>query len=675
MAGIIQLFSRLKIGSRIGGGFLMVLGLLAIVAVAGCLGLTQSREQFGDYRRTATNATQVSDLDRDFLALRRTFLLYLYTVDNKVPARMREMYGELRQRIEATRDGALNQDQRALLDKAIGVLDGYAANIEAVVKQRALEDRIIAERLATAELGLTSTVSQFIRSAIDFKDSAVANLAGDVQDDLQELRLQIARYVTRAEPSLQAGARKHAEQLKAGLERLATVTDTPELKSDLATLVDQLPAYLKAFAEATAAIAERGRLISEDNVKLAEQMSQALSAVRTAQIEAMGKVGEANEAEIGDTLTQTMAAATVALIVGLALAWLIARGITVPVRAMTGAMTTLAGGDLGVEIPARERGDEIGAMAKAVQVFKDSMLETERMRAVQDEQKVRAATERRQAMHALADRFEAGVGGVVRAVSTAADALRGTAEGMATTSEETSRQSTGVAAASEQASTNVQTVASATEELSASIQEIGNRATESTRIVAAAVEQSRSTDRQVRGLAEAAQKIGDVVQLINAIAGQTNLLALNATIEAARAGEAGKGFAVVASEVKSLATQTAKATEDIAAQVRSIQGATQESVAAIQAITETIERVSEIATAIAGAVEEQGAATQEIARNVAQAAHGTGEVSANIVGVSQAAQQTGAAATQVLGAAGELGRNGEILKAQVDSFLAEVRAA
>jgi methyl-accepting chemotaxis protein len=275
----------------------------------------------------------------------------------------------------------------------------------------------------------------------------------------------------------------------------------------------------------------------------------------------------------------------------------------------------------------------------------------------------------------LADGFEATVRGVVDVVTSAATELHATARSMAATAEETSRQSTTVAAASEQATRNVNVVASATEELSASVKEISQQVGHATRIIGDAVTQASATNEQVQALATAAQKIGEVVKLINDIASQTNLLALNATIEAARAGDAGKGFAVVASEVKALANQTAKATEEIATQINAIQESTKVSVQSIQAISETIARVSETSTTIASAVEEQGAATQEIARNVSEAAKGTAEVTSNIAGVSSAAQQTGAAATQVLSAAGDLSKNGESLKAEVDRFLYEVRAA
>ena len=274
----------------------------------------------------------------------------------------------------------------------------------------------------------------------------------------------------------------------------------------------------------------------------------------------------------------------------------------------------------------------------------------------------------------LADNFETSVKAVVETVSSGATEMQGSAQTMASTAEETSRQATAVAAAAEQASANVQTVASAAEELSNSIQEISRQVAQSNAIARNAVDEAKKTNDKVRGLAEAANKIGEVVKLITDIASQTNLLALNATIEAARAGEAGKGFAVVASEVKSLANQTAKATEEIAGQIGAIQSATGEAVEAIQGIGSTIGQISEIATAIASAVEEQGAATREIAGNVQQAASGTREVTHNIGGVTQAAGETGESATQVLNAAGELSRQAETLRGQVEEFLREVRA-
>jgi methyl-accepting chemotaxis protein len=346
-----------------------------------------------------------------------------------------------------------------------------------------------------------------------------------------------------------------------------------------------------------------------------------------------------------------------------------------PLVHLRDVMAALSAGNKSVAVESTERRDEIGAMARAVAVFKDNALAMERLEAEQKEAGRRAAVEKKAAMERLASQFEASVGAIVNTVSSAANEMQSTAASLTATAEETSRQSSAVAAASDEASSNVYTVASATEELSASVSEIGRQVGASSAVAAQAVREAEHTNGLVKGLAEAAQKIGAVTSLINEIASQTNLLALNATIEAARAGEAGKGFAVVASEVKSLATQTAKATEEIGAQIAGMQSATGETVTAIASIASVIGRINEIATTIASAVEEQGAATQEIARNIQEAANGTQEVSSNIVGVTEATGETGAAATQVLSAAGELSRQSEKLELEVAHFLAEVRAA
>jgi methyl-accepting chemotaxis protein len=353
---------------------------------------------------------------------------------------------------------------------------------------------------------------------------------------------------------------------------------------------------------------------------------------------------------------------------------LIIASVSRPVVRMTEIMRRLAGHDLAVQIEGVGRKDEIGNMANAVQVFKDSMIQADQLAAEQKAEQGRKE-QRQQAIEGYIASFEKSVAGALGTLASASTELGSTAKTMTSTAEETSKQATTVAAASEQASTNVQTVASATEELSSSISEIGRQVTQSTRIAGKAVEEASTTNNAVKALAATAQKIGDVVKLINDIAGQTNLLALNATIEAARAGEAGKGFAVVASEVKSLATQTAKATEEIAGQVTAIQTATQESAVRIEGISKTIGEMNEIATTIAAAVEEQGAATQEIARNVQQAAVGTSEVSSNIASVTQSASETGAGAAEVQGAASELAKQGETLRVEVDAFLRNIRAA
>ncbi|MBB4286165.1 methyl-accepting chemotaxis protein [Roseospira goensis] len=373
-------------------------------------------------------------------------------------------------------------------------------------------------------------------------------------------------------------------------------------------------------------------------------------------------------------ITWTLVILTVVVaLVALVLAWLSARQVSSPIVGMTGAMERLAEGDLETAIPARERKDEIGRMAHAVQVFKENAQRVKEMEAEQAAQAARTAEEKKQAMHTLADTFESSVGGVVEAVAAAATELQSTAESMASIAEETNSQATTVAAASEQASTNVQTVASAAEELSSSISEIGRQVQQASDVARKASDEAERTNAVVSGLADAAQKIGDVVNLISDIADQTNLLALNATIEAARAGDAGKGFAVVANEVKSLANQTAKATEDIGQQIGSVQSETRTAVTAIESISGIIQQINEVASAIAAAMEEQNAATEEIARNVQQASQGTTEVSQTIVGVTEAARESGSAAESVVVATNSLNEQSAMLKQMVERFLVDVR--
>ena len=397
---------------------------------------------------------------------------------------------------------------------------------------------------------------------------------------------------------------------------------------------------------------------------------------RLVELNMKGAQAQGHDAEVVAEQTQWLMLAAVAAMAVLSVAagLVLVRSLARPIGAMTEAMGALAAGRLDTAIPATGRRDEVGRMADALLVFRDGLAEAKRLAEEQAQQQA-ARAERAARREAAVVGFEGRVAELVAAVSSEATELQSTAEAMSGTAAETTRQTAAVAAASEQTTQNVQTVAAATEELAASIREIGQQVSQSARLVGEVVVEAEATNTTVRGLSEAAQKIGEVVGMISAIAGQTNLLALNATIEAARAGDAGKGFAVVASEVKALASQTARATDEIGTQIRAIQEATRQSAASIQGITEQVGRVSTTAAAIAAAVEEQGSATQEIARNVEQAAGGTREVSENIGGVSQATQQTAAASSQVLASAGSLSGSSERLRAEVDRFLGEMRAA
>jgi len=371
--------------------------------------------------------------------------------------------------------------------------------------------------------------------------------------------------------------------------------------------------------------------------------------------------------------------AGIAGLAGLAIAGLVAfwlgRGLVVPLKRTCEAMDELARGNLAVDIPYADRSNETGRIARSLQVFKDHLVETTRLRTEQEEMKTRSVEERRAVMIRIADDFERSIGGVIRGTATAADELQNSASSMSTIAVGTTDQSAKVAAAAEQTASNVQTVAASAEELSSSIQEIARQVTQSSSIAQSAVGQAGRTEAMVGRLVEASQKIGEVMALIQTIAGQTNLLALNATIEAARAGEAGKGFAVVATEVKALSSQTAKATEEITSQIQAIRDATGSTVDAIREIGTTIGQMNEITGSIAAAVEQQGAATNEIARSVQQAAQGAQGVMQNIAGVREASVQVDAAATLVLNAAARLTSQSEQLETETGKFLGNIRAA
>src|SRR3954467_7827290 len=384
--------------------------------------------------------------------------------------------------------------------------------------------------------------------------------------------------------------------------------------------------------------------------------------------------GAAVLAETGFLMTLLWVLLGIGIGVAVTVVYLTNRSIVPPILKMVGAMGQLAGGDHAVTIPATDNNDEIGLMARAVLIFKENMIKAKEL-AEKEAEAITARVARAARVNELTQKFDASISTVLRSVASASTELQATASSMTATAEETSNQATAVAAATEEASTNVQTVAAASEELASSVTEISRQVAQSAAIAQKAVEEADRTNTTVQGLYDGAASIGDVVKLISDIASQTNLLALNATIEAARAGEAGRGFAVVASEVKSLAEQTAKATEQIGAQITAIQNSSSDAVTAIRGITSTISEMNEIASAIASAVEEQGSATQEIARNVQQAALGTGEISANVVGVQQAAGDTGAAAHQVLQASSELSRQSETMRGEVEAFLSNIKAA
>jgi len=465
----------------------------------------------------------------------------------------------------------------------------------------------------------------------------------------------------------------------------AVLKDLPEKRA----IIDPTVAnFQRAFAACDPGIKYAATTNTpEDNLKAAQRLKAECVPLAEQAIKAHVKMVDAliaSSKKVSDNLTEeadfairmVWIAAGVGLFLGLAVAlWIGIKGLSQPIGRLKSVMEALARNDLRVDVPGIERRDELGEMARTVEVFKTNGLEVERMKEEQQAAEKRIAEQRKADMIKMADDFEGAVGEIVETVSSASTELEASAGTLTKTAERAQQVTTTVAAASEEASANVQSVASATDEMASSVNEISRQVQESARMANDAVGQARSTTERVSELSKAASRIGDVVELINTIAGQTNLLALNATIEAARAGEAGRGFAVVASEVKALAEQTAKATGEIGQQITGIQAATQDSVNAIKEISVTIEKLSEISSTIAAAVEEQGAATQEISRNVQQAAQGTQQVSSNITDVQRGASEAGSASSQVLSAAQSLSSDSNRLKLEVGKFLNSVRAA
>ena len=364
-----------------------------------------------------------------------------------------------------------------------------------------------------------------------------------------------------------------------------------------------------------------------------------------------------------------------ALVLGIASGVFVVVRVTSPLTALTTAMATISSGDLRAEIPSRERGDEIGDMARTLVVFRDGLAETETLRAEQARREEETARHMVEERNRIADSFQRTMGALADSFVKSSGEVADAARNLSATAEETSRQAQSVAEAAEEASANVETVAASTEELAASVREINQRVDQSSKIASSAADEAAQTQTNVRSLTEAAEKIGDVVQLIRDIAGQTNLLALNATIEAARAGEAGKGFAVVAAEVKQLAAQTARATDEIGAKIGEIQSATSETVGSITRIVGTIAEIREMSTSIAGSVTQQGAATEEISGNTHRAAQGATQVTTNIAGVGQAAEMTGAAATQLMTLSDGLSGQADRLTHEVEDFVRTLRSA
>jgi methyl-accepting chemotaxis protein len=664
-------FFNFRIRGRLYGGFGVLVLFCGALAGFAVWQLWEIRAQVQIMTLQSKAAIRAEEIETEMEATRRSLLRYAFDQDEA-------SFTESGQRL-TTATGLLEEAFKTTIIEGRRVMYGNALKeiAELKTKRDAFGDAI-KQMLAGRKLLIVDGDKMVveIQKFLELADKTpFAAGAAALESKVLHARLASARLLTTRDLKTIELFRSNFGKVRQQLEELEKADLPSNLAALLASVKIVVGKYGEAFEISGPNLVLGDELYHKGISPLIASVTEKMTEIQDSIKQNFQKTTAATGDRIGSTITLQEIVAGVAVLLGLLIAFVIARGIIGPLFGLTSSMKELAGGNLDVAIPGADRRDEVGDMARTVEVFKKNGLEVERMRAGQQMTEQRNAEQRKAEMVKLADDFENAVGEIVETVSSAATELEASASTLTSTAEHAQELTTTVAAASEEASTNVRSVASATEEMASSVTEISRQVRESARMANEAVDQARKTNDRVSALSKAAGRIGDVVELINTIAAQTNLLALNATIEAARAGTAGRGFAVVASEVKALAEQTAKATEEIGQQITGIQAATEESVGAIREISDTIEKLSEISSTIAEAVEEQGATTQQISRSVQQAAQGTRQVSSSITNVQRGASETGSASSQVLSAAQMLSGDSTRLKLEVDKFLNTIRAA
>jgi methyl-accepting chemotaxis protein len=676
-SGVFGFFTNRKISTKIMIGFAVVLALTAILSAMSYLGFGKVSTGFDTFRQRVTVVGIARDVDREFVAFRRFIREFSLSGDETLiePAQKQRM--AVTAKIGEGINEIKNPERHKKMVDVGEQFEHYGKDFDKLIALKQEQNKLTKEVLDP--LGLKSTVEiEGLQAGAVAKagNSNTMILAGEALKQLLLVRLNVNKLLGRHEQSSADGAEKAVAALKTAMSAFGAGIVNDDVRKVFSDVNTNIEKYAEAYRKAADNAHETEILANGEMLKMAQAIAADTLAVKQSGVAEEQQIEHETTSLIASTEGFIMLLAIGSLTLGIVLAWLIGRAISKPVVGLCAGMRELAEGNFQVVLPGLGRGDEVGDMAQAVETFKVVAEQKARDEAEARIKQDQVTAQRRKAdMIKLADDFEGAVGEIIETVSSASTELEASASTLTATAVRSQELTTMVAAASEEASTNVQSVASATEELTSSVNEISRQVQESARMANEAVDQARKTNDRVGELSKAAARIGDVVELINTIAGQTNLLALNATIEAARAGEAGRGFAVVASEVKALAEQTAKATGEIGQQIAGIQAATQESVGAIKEISGTIEKLSEISSTIAAAVEEQGAATQEISRNVQQAAIGTQEVSSNITDVQRGASETGSASSQVLSAAQSLSSDSNRLKLEVGKFLNSVRAA
>ncbi|MET3304471.1 methyl-accepting chemotaxis protein [Bradyrhizobium diazoefficiens] len=669
---MLTLLSSLRFHTKIILGFVAVLAISAISLAIAYIEFERVSTGVDSYRRSVSEADLARSIDRELLSYDYSVRHYVITGKEEDASAALEAEARLKSAIERSRKDTAPARLQSI-DKLAKEFDRFAATFAEILKVKRDSAVIVQNELIRNANLLSYNFDNISSNASGAERQAVEFSAKQMSAQFQTASLLASNFVVNGDRSLASGALKRLSFV----ENTLSAIDSGDER--IVAAFKELKRLLSSYMRALERLVANARMIEG----LLTQMGE--SGGNIVQGATMMKSDLVSEQQRLDTESQDITSKTERLIIALSvggimlggvLAVLLGMSISRPMIAMCSAMRQLAGGDFEVVLPSLGRKDELGEMASAVEEFKkQAIAKAESDAAANEAQNREASAARRAELIHFADKFEAAVGSIVSNVSASAVQLESAASTLARTAETTQTLSSQVAGISEQTSAKMQSVATATEELSASIQEMGCQVRNSSCIAEAAVTQAKETDDRIGKLWHAAREIGEVMKLITAIAEQTNLLALNAAIEAARAGDAGRGFAVVAGEVKSLASQTAKATDEISSHVAGMQGATEESVAAIKQIGSTIAQISTIATAVASAVEEQGTATQEIARNVQTVAQGTHMAASDVGEVNRGAAETGSASAEVLNSAKTLSAESSRLRAELDRFMANVRTS